>query len=390
MSEYQFYEFAAVDQPLSAQQQAELRSCSSRASISASGFVNEYNWGDLKGDPKKWMERYFDAHVYYANWGTCTLMLRLPHDALDEATLRPFLAEGDDSNSDYGPALTAERSANHWILTFSVSEDGGDIEHLFGAEGRGGWMARMLPLRNELARGDLRPLYVGWLARLHSNEFGADDLEPPLPAGMQALTPAQEALAEFLGIDGDLMVAAAAASAPLAQASGSHDAWIAAQDVATLRATVLLLLQGAAPEAERDVRKRFAAWERGQPGAAAAATRRRVAQIEAEAATVAQVRKQQAQVARKEREARQQRERAAFLQKLLTQADVEWAAADAGLQRGVASGYDQALKRVQDLADAHAQAGTMETFRQGMADLMARHGQRRAWVERLRKANIQW
>lgn len=42
---------------------AELRSRSSRATITATSFVNEYNWGDLKADPADWMRRYFDAFV---------------------------------------------------------------------------------------------------------------------------------------------------------------------------------------------------------------------------------------------------------------------------------------------------------------------------------------
>lgn len=78
MSEYQYYEFQAIDRPLSEQQMSELRACSSRATITATRFTNSYNWGDLKGDPKRWMEKYFDAFVYLANWGTRELMFRLP------------------------------------------------------------------------------------------------------------------------------------------------------------------------------------------------------------------------------------------------------------------------------------------------------------------------
>jgi hypothetical protein len=78
MSEYQYYEFLALDRPLTEKQRAELRSLSTRAEITATRFVNEYHWGDLKGDPQKMMERYFDAFLYLANWGTRRLMFRLP------------------------------------------------------------------------------------------------------------------------------------------------------------------------------------------------------------------------------------------------------------------------------------------------------------------------
>ena len=92
MSEYQYYEFLAVDKPLTPQQQAELRARSSRAIITATSFTNEYHWGDLKGDPLEWVRRYFDAHVYSANWGSCRLLLRLPRAALDESVLADFCA----------------------------------------------------------------------------------------------------------------------------------------------------------------------------------------------------------------------------------------------------------------------------------------------------------
>ena len=83
MSEYQYYEFLAVDRPLTEAQRAQLRALSTRAEITATRFTNEYQWGDFKGDPQKMMERYFDAHLYFANWGTRRLMLRVPRTALD-------------------------------------------------------------------------------------------------------------------------------------------------------------------------------------------------------------------------------------------------------------------------------------------------------------------
>jgi hypothetical protein len=68
MSEYQYYEFTAVDRPPTTSEQSELRSLSTRADISATSLVNTYEWGNFKADPRKLMERYFDAHLYLANW----------------------------------------------------------------------------------------------------------------------------------------------------------------------------------------------------------------------------------------------------------------------------------------------------------------------------------
>ena len=63
MSEYQYYEFQAVDRPLNAKEMSELRSYSSRARISPTSFVVDYAWGNYKGDEDRWMAKYFDAFL---------------------------------------------------------------------------------------------------------------------------------------------------------------------------------------------------------------------------------------------------------------------------------------------------------------------------------------
>src|SRR5512139_3978106 len=97
MSEYQYYEFRAVDRPLDDRQMRELRAVSSRAVITPTSFTNEYNWGDFKGSPDKWMEKYFDAFLYLANWGTRRFMMRFPKRLLDAKALATFCA-GDSAS----------------------------------------------------------------------------------------------------------------------------------------------------------------------------------------------------------------------------------------------------------------------------------------------------
>jgi len=41
-------------------------------------FINDYSWGKFRGDEDAWMEKYFDAFLYLANWGTRVFKLRLP------------------------------------------------------------------------------------------------------------------------------------------------------------------------------------------------------------------------------------------------------------------------------------------------------------------------
>ena len=63
MSEYQYYEFHAIERPLSERERRELRACSTRATIASTLLINHYEWGDLKGDPRVWIEKYLDAFL---------------------------------------------------------------------------------------------------------------------------------------------------------------------------------------------------------------------------------------------------------------------------------------------------------------------------------------
>jgi hypothetical protein len=54
----------AIDRPLPKSEMADLRSYSTRALITVTSFVNEYSWGNFKGDEDAWTEKYFDAFLY--------------------------------------------------------------------------------------------------------------------------------------------------------------------------------------------------------------------------------------------------------------------------------------------------------------------------------------
>src|SRR3954453_23448252 len=104
MSEYQYYEFLAVDRPLDAADREALRGISSRARITGSSFTNHYEWGDLKASPLDMMKQWFDVHVYMGFWMTRTLMIRLPRHLFDADAAQPYefdwgleIKEVDDS-----------------------------------------------------------------------------------------------------------------------------------------------------------------------------------------------------------------------------------------------------------------------------------------------------
>ena len=63
MSEYQYYEFQAIDRPLSQREMQELRALSTRAEITSTSFTNEYSYGNFKGDPYAVLGKYFDVFL---------------------------------------------------------------------------------------------------------------------------------------------------------------------------------------------------------------------------------------------------------------------------------------------------------------------------------------
>lgn len=212
MSEYQYYEFLAIDRPLDDGEQAELRSMSTRAEITATRLVNEYHWGDFRGEPNELMERYYDAHLYLADWGTNRVMLRLPVSVLDPETVEDYCV---------GDQVSAQFTDEFVVLDLTSEDEPGDWAEPEGV------LATIAGVRDELAAGDLRPLYLAWLAGYGTWErdedaFDYDDeheLEPPVPAGLATLTEPQRALAGFLRLDDDLLAVAAETSPPFTTAA---------------------------------------------------------------------------------------------------------------------------------------------------------------------------
>ncbi|WP_233582450.1 hypothetical protein [Corallococcus sp. CA053C] len=213
MSEYQCYEFIALDRPLTPKQMAELRGISTRAEISPTRFWNEYQWGDLKADPAKLLARYFDAHLYFANWGTHRLMLRLPRARVDVKALKGYFT------GRHAARLTL--ASEHVVLDFSSQDEEPEDD-----EEREGSLAALSPLRAELLRGDLRSAYLAWLLAVQAGDVGDEAPEPPVPEGLATLTAAQQAMVEFLRIDVDLLAAAARDSAEPDKGDDAFRRWV--------------------------------------------------------------------------------------------------------------------------------------------------------------------
>ncbi|MEU4777332.1 hypothetical protein [Micromonospora sp. NPDC023633] len=381
MSEYQYYEFAAVDRPLTSRDQAELRSLSTRADITATSFVNTYEWGNFKGDPRTLMERYFDAHLYLANWGTRQLMLRLPKHVLDPATVAQYCR---------GDRASAWTAGMHVIIDLhDEDEDGTDEWDLDGH----GLLASIIPVRAGLAAGDLRLLYLAWLRCVQSEEIADDEPEPPVPAGLGTLDAPLTAVAEFLRIDPDLIAAAAAGSAP--PASGEPTAaqirtWVVGLPARDKDAVLTDLITGGESHLRSRLLRRY---HDAHPTDASTPTAARTAgQLLATAADLRAERERRDAEQRERDRARRERSAAAARQRhldtLASDQPAAWQRVDTSIATKKPREYDAAVQLLIDLRDLAERDGDSTSFRNRLAELRAVHARKPSLLERLNLAGL--
>ncbi|OPY11269.1 MAG: hypothetical protein A4E67_00271 [Syntrophaceae bacterium PtaB.Bin038] len=380
MSEYQYYEFLAIDRPLTAAEIRELRALSTRAVITRVSFANDYQWGDFKGDPDRLMERYFDAHVYVANWMTAIFKVRVPVEALSQGTVEALSA---------CESIFFKATKTHWIVTWQLEES--EDDERFALEDGRGWMARLSPVRDELLRGDLRSLYIGWLADVGTGMVEDDEMEPLRVSGLGQLTPAQQALAEFLEIDEDLLDGAAMGSPSVHDREVSQkdvDAWIAVLPRQEPTEILKQLLSGRGQEAERAIQNRFAAWRRESQGHDEASPGRTAGALRTSARDAEKIRAERKRQKRVQREGGRRKEREVYLKNLFKNSAAAWKSARRAVERGSGAAYDEAARLLVDLSEAYKVHAGPGRFQEELKKFMSGHARRKALVQRLVKAGI--
>ena len=357
-----------------------LRALSTRAHITPVSFTNEYEWGDFKGNPFDLMRRFFDAHVYVANWMTAVFMVRLPIEAIQKKTAEAMSV--DD-------VLDLDATKMHWIISWRLDES--ENYDRFGMEDGRGWMARLAPVRDELLSGDIRSLYIGWLAAVTREMVDDDDLEP-LPAdGMGSLTAAQQALVEFLEVDKDLLEGAGIGSPALQAEEISQkeiNNWLNELPHDEVLSLLKQLLEGQGLKAERTLKNQFSVWRRGFKGDRDEAFLRSVEELKINAKTAKMKRLEREKREQEQRKARHRKEREAYLATLARDFPKAWKVAEQQVTRGSGSAYDAACRTLTDIAEAYALHVSRSDFSQELKQFMASHMRRKTFVQRLEKAGI--
>jgi hypothetical protein len=397
MSEYQYYEFQALDRPLTAEQQAMMRRLSKRVELSATRAAFNYSYGDFPAEPLEVLEQQFDALLYIANWGSKQLAFRFPSGAIPDDTLRSYLVTGR-----YERELVSLRvGVQHTVLSIEFHEQEG-----YGWIEGDGLLAPLIPLREAILRGDVRALYLAWLKAADyqqgrseraedDEEDGWDEdeqgdteeaaapstlLEPPVPPGLGQLDAPLRALMEFLELDQDLVAAAAEASPKLSATDEPIEQWI---KLLPAREREAFLVRVARGEAQVGVALLRRLRELAGTGVTllGGAPRRTFDELKTAAAGQQKLRVQ------REREAAE-RERLAKLEALARREAQAWASIPALLAKRTAGSYDEGVALLAELRDLAVHRGQQQAFSTRLAQVLAPYAASPALQRRLREKRL--
>jgi len=377
MSEYQSYEFLAIDRLLTQQERSELRAISSRAEITPTSFSNEYNWGDLKADPAKLLERYFDLHIYLTNWGTRRLAMKLPIEALSPEEAAPYFV---------GDCATVRRAGKHTIIDlWSEREEFEDWDEVSG------WMGAIAGCRNGLLRGDLRALYLAWLLSIQYDEVDPDDVEPAVPPGLENLPVSLRTMAALLRIDEHLIAAAAEGSEPEEPDPPGLAEWIARLPVDEKDTLLHRVACGEHVRVEVALARGFR--DEARTGRSdVKRTRRTVGELLTRAGAILEAWEEEQ--ARRAAEARRQREAASaaarekHLDALATRKAEAWTEIERLVSATKPKYYDLAVTLLLDLRDLAVRDRNQEAFRRQLDDLRGRHNRKPSFIARLDRVGV--
>jgi hypothetical protein len=378
MAEQPYSEFQVVDRSLSAQEQAELRKLSPRATLTPYRFADSR--GRWRRAPERLLERYFDAFLQVApgHEGEHLLMLRLPRRQLDHRRAAPYLCEGLSLRGAGERVLLRLRAPQAPPGAWEEEEE---------------WMPALLPLRGELLAGDVRGLYLGWLAWAPWGELEAE--EPPVPAGLGHPSAALEALARFLSLDPDLLAAAAEASPPLKAAPQLSrrelGAWLAALPAPEKDALLLRVAEGE-PLLGLELRQRVRERQRAERPPPAPRPRRTVRQLLAAAEQRKAERQRRAAERWAREEARRQKAQAEAREHTLKEVEAReplvWHQVTALLGSRRTQDVEVGVQLLLDLREVARRHGRLPLFRQKLRQLRTQHGRKSGLLARLDRAGL--
>jgi len=371
MSEYQHYEFMTIDRPLTRAQLDAVNNLSSHIEASSTHALIEYHHGDFKHDPIEVLHEFFDGFLYWANWGAPELALRFPHGTLPVDLID--LINGYDFDD---------------FVTFTQHPDYDILDIHFGElEAPDEWteydLGSLIAIRDELMEGDLRALYIAWLASMRmlgsydEEEEGEIISVPAVPPALATLTAAQQALAELLQLPQELLDAAARHSkAAISSTDDDFVAWIELLPQDRRNDYLVRLAHNEAGLSRRlvkELRELGRDKTRATPPMGEQVTYATlIAESEAIKVKLEQEQREQEQLARQR-----------HLQAIRDQQDNYWQQVDLAVGRGSGAGYDEAARLLVELREVANHFKETQQFQTRFRTWVRSHLRRPAFIKRL-------
>ncbi|TYT72468.1 hypothetical protein [Microcystis aeruginosa] len=370
MSEYQYYEFQAIDRPLTQEERAAICELSSRVKPTATTASFNYSYGNFRGDPKQVLARYFDIMYYITNWGTQQLMFRFPTSLINREAIELYCIDNYISLS----------FAGDWaILDWEFSQEEGFNDWIEGE----GILSELIGLRQEILQQDYRGLYLAWLKAIDLSEGYIDidktQLEPPLPPGLGQLSAAQKAFTEIFELDEHLLNVACASSGKLTTISEQTWQQAISQLSASERQDFLLRLA----KGEHNLSAKFKQkLSQLIPNSPASNQPRRTIQELLEAA---------AEEGKKAEKRRQQEAEAKRIEELQTLAKREaqvWQQVESLIQKAQSKSYDEAVKLLVKLRDLAEYQNRLPVFQERLNRIYEQYSNRSGLKRRLQEVGL--
>lgn len=376
MSEYQYYEFQALDRALTPEAQAEMHRLSSRVNLTATSASFVYNYGDFRGDPYRVLAEHFDAMLYITNWSTRQLRFRFPTHIIPDDVMKAY---------QYADNLEWATEGEYVILNIELRQEESDGEWIEEA----GLLAGMVQVRDDVLRGDYRALYLAWLMiasctldflEEELEEEDEDLTEPRVPPNLQALSPALRNFIDFFGINDDLVTAAAQTSPKVGKNSAKLSTYLDQLTESEQRSFLERLLKGE-PHLDIALANRLRELSGTEKGVLPAGERRTIRQLVTASQSIRQQRldaeRRQAEIIRVKK-----------LEKIAQQQDQLWGRIPALIAQKRANTYEEAVSILKDLRDLAAHQQRLAEFQEKLAAIRSQHPTLQGLHRRLKEARL--
>ncbi|MFT6936179.1 MAG: hypothetical protein ACJA1N_000474 [Saprospiraceae bacterium] len=324
--------------------------------------------------------------MYFADWGTKQLMIKLPIDAVDFLELKRY----EISTSDYAICgISLNKSSKHVII---------DIE--WNVEEGGGWMniddydlSDFVAIREAIINGDYSALFVFWLKLAYlktdpyfeEDEYDEDfdgnlDMEtPPIPSALTIQKTQLLAFAEFFEIDEDVIGSAKKAAQNFGKRTKAIDYAELLQNMSeTDKDTFLMQLLDGEPRVDIQLKKYLQHFSKASKTTENTILLSKFADLKIEAS-------QERVVAEKREKARKHQLK---VDKTAREETTIWESVFYNLDRKTGSSYDLATGMLKDLKDLAVYKNDLPTFQRKMEEIKAKYGRSKVLLKRFTDAKI--